>query len=252
MILIFAHYYDKEAQWLQQHLSFPVAGPEVKLVIAEALGIAYTVSLSIKDNYNNSVIFFKDDMAEVSQEDVSLVINRLVYINPIAWNKSDEKEKTYAANEINAFFAAFIHSFTCPVINNIKHGSLFGNRLEVVKIIKTIMRAGIAIHPYVKAQDENSFPLMEENLPNCLRLMCWGNKIFSPTDQNDIGLTLKNKLFPFLQKQKLTAAYELFFLDGAPGALQLICISKSPALSVYGQPFLRYVSRTLNILQPCY
>ena len=249
MVLIFAHHYDMEAKWLAQYLPQQCSSIRVKLVIAEALGIDYDITLSIKNNSSNAVVFFKDDTGPLACGSISFVINRLMFIDPIVWNKSDKKEKTYAMNEINAFFAAFIHSYKCPVVNAVEHGSLLGNNSGTFRLVKILKKDGMAIHPFVFEENENSFKLMEKNAVACLRAMCWYNKIFFPLHQ--FNIEFRDKIMQTLNKQQLTSTHELFFINNN-AEFELIYISKSPALSVYGQPFLQYLSEAVNTPQPCY
>ena len=248
MIFIFAHHYDEEAKWLVQHLQHQ-NNTEAKLVVAEALGIDYDACLSIKNTGTEAVIWFNEDTGCKAYNNCTLVINRLLYITPIVWNKSEDKEKMYATNEINSFFAAFIHAYTCPVINPVEHGSILGNRTGSLKIIKTITENGINIHPYVFEENYKAFKLIEANAANCLRVMRWGDKTFFPANQ--LHNIFKNLLTNLLQPLALTSTYELFFIEMGAG-FQLINISRSPSLSVYGAPFVQYISGTLNIPQPCY
>src|SRR5437879_4593169 len=119
MLLVIAHHYDAEARWLCETLKrdYNIAAT---LLIPEAMGIDYSISLHLKNNgQHHSTIFFYEPETRLKSSEVWYAINRLSYINPLIWQHVDQVEKAYATNEINAFFSAFIQSLRCPVSNSI-------------------------------------------------------------------------------------------------------------------------------------
>ena len=247
MILILAHHYDSEAKWLTDNLANGLKNSNVKLLIAEALGIDYLISLSLNDNCTKTVIRFKNADKALHAEDILLVINRLVFIDPIVWNHSAESEKSYATNEMNAFFSAFIYSFTCPVINQVIYGSLAGNNSDILSMVNILRNNHITINKIV--HDECiSAQMAEDNLAECLRLMLWDRKIFFPDIQ--LNENFSEKIKSVFNKITYASTLELFFRPNTSG-FELIHISRMPALSIYGQSFLNYLTDKVNTALLC-
>src|SRR3982750_4874085 len=127
MVLILAHHYDAEASWLFNKL-LSECGVAATLVLPEALGIDYNVSLRLRnDGKHNASIFLYDKGSWIDGSTVNYVVNRLNYIEPLLWKQATESERTYATNELNAFFPALIHALCCPVSNRVHYGSLYGD-----------------------------------------------------------------------------------------------------------------------------
>ena len=243
MVLIFAHYYDEEAKWLAANLSKHLRGIKVKLIIAEALGIDYDITLSINSDSSHVTIYFQNPAETLYGENVSFVVNLLSFIDPIVWKKANEKERFYAMNEMNAFFAALIHSFVCPVINPIHNGALFANNNIILQLMKVLSQNGFVIHPAVLEENENAHKIKEIHQATCSRLILLDNSIFYPINQP--VSRLNQLVLKAVTVQKITHMLELFFSEHND-FFQLIFISKHPALSVYGTGLLNYLTNVLK------
>jgi hypothetical protein len=247
MVLVFAHHYDEEAKWLA--LSLQVQGMPLKLLVAEALGIDYDISLTIKEGKAGISILFKDDTGEVGGNAVSLVINRLNYINPIVWANAAEKEKQYATNEINAFFAALLRAFNCRVLNPVEHGSLFTDNKTGFDIVRLLKQQQVDVAISALEEDEQNFAKLQLLADNCLRVLCWEEEVFFPVHQPDAAFS--EMILSSLSGKKISHPMELFFTH-QPDGYSLTYISKSPALSLYGQPLLQSILRYTYKPEPCY
>ncbi len=172
MVLILAHYYDKEAAWLADKLA------DAFLLVPEALGVDYDITLRLSDREIRAALHPLQGGREFSSPDVSFMLNRLSFIDPLVWKKADETERTYVTGEINAFFAAFIHAFSCPVVNPVVNGSLMESSSRNFSLIMVLQKMGMTIHPALLQENGEAFHTMLRHLADCTRMMTFGDKIF--------------------------------------------------------------------------
>src|SRR5881227_3930810 len=103
MILVLAHHYDAEAEWLRKTLREGYAQAAL-LLWPEALGVDYDISLRLRANGNHdaTVSMFEPPSRTSCERSARYVVNRLGYIEPLIWKNAAPSEKAYATAEINS------------------------------------------------------------------------------------------------------------------------------------------------------
>lgn len=239
MLLIIAHHYDREAVWLYENILENGEIP-VRLLVPETLGLDYYISLNLSDTLaaKSSVKWF-DTSETILNTDVHWLINRLSYIDPLIWNQSEATEKQYATNELNTFFAAFIHCFSCAISNPIQNGCLYGQIQFLPFWISHFIKKGIQPHPFLL---KNNFsPKKEAAKPDELfRFLCHKNSIYQPPEQilePDLIklLAIKNVLKPWDMMEFV------FSQTKSPRKFQFISASPTPCFSAYGKAFTKTI-----------
>ncbi|MDF2431383.1 MAG: hypothetical protein JWP44_1014 [Mucilaginibacter sp.] len=245
MLLIIAHHHDAEALWLYRTLKEDGVYP-VLLLMPEALGIDYSISLHLNNNSSNQLaIFFYTPEVRVEGDQVKYAINRLSYIDPLVWRRADLIEKAYATNEINAFFPALIHSLSCPVSNRIYNGALYGEGGFASKWAENFHRHGVSVDSLATDIPEKIFEKLKGTpTEHVYRLMYFGGEIISPPMQEP----LKNHsdLTECILINGGTETLEFILLKRKDGNAELLHVSKTPALSVYGELFKKALFQQLN------
>lgn len=236
MLLIIAHHHDVEAQWLCKTLKEDYNLP-VYIIMPEALGIDYSISLHLKNNgQHHSTIFFHAPEARLESNRAWYAINRLSYINPLVWQHTDPVEKAYATNEINAFFPALIHSLTCPVSNSIHNGALYGEGGFAAKWAAHLHQHGVFVHPLVTDITEKLFEKLNTTpAEDIRRLIYFNNELILPPTQKPLKnyISLKRSIIEKGGSETL----EFIFLKRGDNDPELLHISKTPSLSLYGKRF---------------
>ncbi len=233
MLLIIAHHHDAEARYFHDLLQSENR-VNTRLLIPEALGVDYSISLHLKnDGRHHASIFFYETGFTLNCDNLCYAINRLSYINPLTWQHTYPVEKNYATDEINAFFPAFIHSLKCPVSNPIYNGSLYGEATLAEKWAGYFKRCYLPVHPLLFDTTGKIYTLLQ-NTPaeNICRHMQIGNQLITPLQQ------LPAPVFSDLKKILLENGDNdmrefIFFREGSN--LQLIQVSKVPSLSLYAK-----------------
>ncbi len=257
---------------------------EAFLLIPEALGVDYDVTLRLSDREilatlqplqgglefpvqgtERSALQIKDGCGsqelpggwEFSSPDISFLVNRLNYIDPLVWKKAGETDRAYATGEINAFFAAFIHAFSCPVVNPVVNGALPESSSANYSLLMALRKRGVSIHPALFQEDGEAFHTMISNLNDCTRMMTFGENILAAPRKTCPGEVFPTEMVKknLLEALKATALPERagdtfisqeFFFREAEGKPGLIYISRTPAYSVYAEEFLPLFLRILK------
>ncbi len=245
MLLILAHHNDLEAQWLYTDLLAAGRVP-ARLLMPEALGIDYDITLQLHNRGNHGVhVQFYQPAETIDGSDVSYLLNRLTYIEPLVWNNAEPAEKTYNTNELNAFFPALIEAIPCPVSNPIHHGALYGDSAFSRKWTRLLTRQGCTIHPDAPGNPERVYRLLNDHAATGLaRIMLCDKEIILPPGQEQWAE------LPVLQRcirdQGSVETLEFIFLRNAGGEPALLHVSKTPALSVYGPNITAFLSRKIT------
>jgi hypothetical protein len=245
MLLIIAHHHDAEAQWLCKVLKEEGRIP-VYLLMPEALGVDYSISLHLKnEGKHRSTVFFHTPKIRLELSQAHYAINRLSYIEPLMWARAAAAEKTYATTEINAFFPALIHSLTCPVSNPIHHGALYGEVSFTAKWAAQLRQHGIAVHPLATdTTGKLSAHFNATPAKDLCRLMYFDQALILPPTQRPIRNF--SKLRDALLEKGGAETLEFIFLKKGKTELELLHVSKTPALSCYGERFTTPLIQRLN------
>lgn len=244
MVLILAHHYDAEAEWLADRL-VSAYGVATTLLAPEALGLDYSLTLQLRNSgHHQATIVLFETGQRLDGGKLTYLVNRLSYIDPLLWKQSAEKERQYATNEVNAFFPAFIESLACPVSNPIHHGSLYGDVQFALRWAKYARVHGIEVNALALDKTGKLVERLNDMPPDSLfRFLYMDRQIFQPVSQK------KTASHAFLQKwlrqSGETETIELIFLRQQE-TFELLHVTKTPALSLYGEPFLQAFSRQLN------
>ncbi len=237
MILVLANHYDAEAAWLRRALEERCRHP-VLLLCPEGLGVDYSISLRLRnDGRHGCAISFFDDAARRWDGDrIRYAVNRLGFVEPLVWRSAAEAERIYATSEINAFFPALIQSLRCPVDSPVQHGALWVDGGFEVRWAVRLNACGVAVHPSMTGPPGKAFATLLEADPAALRRwMCFEGEVFTPAAQRGAHPRVAEHLRALAPGQTL----EFVCLQGEdPAALQLLHVSRTPALSWYGRPFV--------------
>jgi hypothetical protein len=245
MILIIAHHHDAEALWLCKTLKEDFSLPAC-LLLPEALGIDYSISLHLKNNgQHHSTIFFHEPELCLESNQVWYAFNRLSYINPLVWQYADPVEKAYAASEINAFFPALIHSLPCPVSNGIHHGALYWEAGFAAKWAAHLQGYGVSVHPLATDITEKLFEKLNATpVEDIRRIIYFENEIILPPGQEPFKnyANLENCII----KKGGSETLEFVFLKNADREPELLQISKTPSISHYGTRFTEAIFQRIR------
>jgi hypothetical protein len=239
MLLIIAHHHDQEAVWLYKNLLESGEIP-VRLLVPETLGLDYHISLNLFNTLaaKSSVNWFATGET-IFNTDVHWLINRLNYIDPIIWNRSASAEKQYATSELNAFFAAFIHSFSCKISNPIQNGCLYGQIQFLPFWISYFQKKGIQPHSLLLKNNFSRKKAMA-NPEKLLRFLCHKNSIYQPAEQTSAA-----ELTKLLSANNLLKPWDLmefvFMQTRSPQKFHFISASPTPCFSAYGKAFTQTV-----------
>lgn len=228
MILLIAHHHDREAQRLVTAIAGE--GRKALLLLPEALGVDYGVSLRI----NLPSVIFRITPYEqgepITAPAVSLLINRISWSDPVVWDQAVKKEKEYVASELNAFFAAFIYAFSCPVINPIEHGCVYSTNLSA-SLTTAFAAKGIFLNRGRWDIEGEAADI----ITRCYRLLFFAGECFIPLSQQiDEAFHPANLPFSFREGYPLI---ELFLFRNKNG-IQIVHFHRAPDLSLYPSPVL--------------
>ncbi|WP_344757853.1 hypothetical protein [Mucilaginibacter dorajii] len=248
MLLIIAHHHDAEARWLCKILKESYNQP-LHLLMPEALGIDYSISLQLKnDGLHHASVFFHEGKVLLDCNDVTYAINRLSYIDPIVWKHTNADERAYATNELNAFFPALIHSLKCPVSNRIYNGALYGDNSFAAKWGMHLYAHGIPVDALLTDATGKLYEKLR-TIPaeKINRLMYTNNQVILPPGQEPI-INFEAIKQCILKKDE-PETLEFIFIKKQNNSPQLVQITKTPSLSCYGNMFAQTIYNHINNLR---
>jgi hypothetical protein len=237
MILVLAHHHDAEADWLLKALRRH--GAAVLFLCPEALGVDYAVTLSLRNDgqHASEFAFFDATIGRITSDRISYAVNRLGFIDPLVWRSAQEGERTYASSEINAFFPALIESLRCRIDSPVLHGALWVDSGFALRWAARLRAHGVAVHRSMMGEPAEASEMLMASDPTCLRRWLWFEReVFAPSGQPPVPIDMARVLRMLAPRQTL----EIVCVQGTdPSDLQLLHVSRSPALSCYGQSFVR-------------
>lgn len=234
LILVLAHHYDAEAEWLCTVLRNHRQA--VLLLWPEALGVDYRISLFLsgKAKPAGQVCFFQPPAFTFHGHSARYALNRLGYIQPLTWQHAAQAEKDYATAEINAFFSAFVRALPCPLSNPVRNGALWRGQGFETKWLARLGRQGVALHPLATAPPEAAMAALTAADPGTVRRwLHFEGELYCPPHQR----TLHSKLERAIKRERPDEMLEFIAIDHA-GSPLLLWVSKTPALSCYGANFI--------------
>lgn len=236
MIVVLAHHHDAEAQWLCETLRR--RGGLALLLCPEALGVDYAITLSLRNDGQHAweIAFFDATIGRVSSDRIGFAVNRLGFIDPLMWRSASAGERAYASNEINAFFPALIESLRCRVDSPVQHGALWSDSGSELRWAARLHARGVAVHPAMTGDPADAWEMLRAADPARLRRwLCFEGRVLAPTGQPAVVVDMKGALHGLAPRQVL----EFVCVQGAaPADLQLLQVSRTPALSCYGLQFV--------------
>jgi hypothetical protein len=237
MILVLAHHHDVEAQWLLATLQRRAIA--ALHLCPEALGVDYAITLALRNDgrHASEIVFFDDAVGRVASERFGYAVNRLGYIDPLVWRWAQEGERAYASSEINAFFPALVESLRCRVDSPVPHGALWVDSGFAPRWAARLGAHGVAVHPAMAAGAAESCAVLMASDPARLRRWLWfEGEVLAPPGQPAAPVDMPRILRALAPRQAL----EFVCLQGARASdLQLLHVSRTPALSCYGEPFVQ-------------
>ena len=236
MLLLIAHNHDAEARWLYHTLNQGARLP-VAYLVPEALGIDYKITLRLNNcGPHTASVWFDKPERRLESSGFTYVINRLSYVDPIAWHKAEPSELTYATAELNAFFPALVASLPCKVSNRIHHGSLYGDACFVARWAARMKGRGVPVDLCVLDCTGKSHEKISAATPGGLsRFMYDGDRIFTPHGQP--VAPHEAEIRDCLKNSGEDETLEAVFLNES-GRTSLIHLSKTPSLSCYGSNYI--------------
>ncbi|HEX8330282.1 MAG TPA: hypothetical protein VF629_22315 [Hymenobacter sp.] len=127
MILILCHLHDAEAAWLCQRLRQLAPATEVRLVSAEELLYARGVRHTLGRAPASFALTLQNGQ-HVAGKDVTVLINRLCYLDPVLWQQRDAKQYQYVMQELNALYLSILHSLPAERLYNPPTAVALGGR----------------------------------------------------------------------------------------------------------------------------
>jgi hypothetical protein len=231
-----AHHHDAEARWLYEALK--QARQQVAHLVPEALGLDYNITLRLNNcGPHGANVSFHQPARRLESRAVAYAINRLSYIDPLVWKKTEPAELTYATSELNAFFPALIESLPCPVSNRIHHGALYGDGGFAARWAARMHERGLAVDASVLDNTGKSYERLAACKPEELhRFMADAEGIHTPPGQATVAREgeIRDCILGSCDRETLEA---IFLNEG--GSVRLVHLTKVPSLSCYGA---RYVA----------
>lgn len=237
MILVLAHHHDVEAEWLLATLQRRAIA--ALRLCPEALGVDYAITLALRNDgrHASEIVFFDDAVGRVASGCFDYAVNRLGYIDPLVWRRAQEGERAYASSEINAFFPALIEALPCRVDSPVAHGALWVDGGFASRWAARLGARGVAVHAAVAAGAAEAWAVLMASEPACLRRWLWfEGEVLVPPGQPAVAVDMPRILRTLAPRQAL----EFVCLQGARASEpQLLHVSRTPALSCYGEPFVQ-------------
>lgn len=237
MILILAHHYDAEADWLCKIVEQDYQQAAL-LVWPEALGVDYSISLRLRGSgkHDALVSFFGPPASALSGRSARYVVNRLGYIEPLVWAKADSSEKAYAAAEVNAFFSAFVSALSCPISNPVRNGALWAGTGFVARWASRLHASGVAVHRLATSGANEAMRELNRADPATLRRwLHFEGRVFSPPGQEKSSPDIERAILEHSPDEMLEF---IAIEDSTAPHPHVLWVSRTPALSCYGRAFV--------------
>jgi hypothetical protein len=237
MILVLAHYHDAEAHWLCHALRLD-GRRRTTFLCPEAMGVDYSISLRLRNDGNHfaKITFIEPNACSVNSNEIRFAVNRLNYIEPLVWKSAAAGEQLYATSELNAFFPAVIQSLECPVDNPVHHGALWTHDGFAAQWAVRLHRLGVAIHPLAIGKQSAIVEALRQEKPADLRRwMVFNRQVFTPAGQAPEPSDIAHAISALATEESLEF---IAVRDRKAGTLQVLHVSRTPALSCYGQAYI--------------
>jgi hypothetical protein len=158
MILILCHLHDAEAIWLYQQLKRAGSPDSVAIVSVNELLYARTIRHTLGCAGVEFSIQLQSGQT-LTRDELSMVINRLCYIDPVVWKQTSQVQYQYVSQEINALYMSILHSLSNVRLYNPPSASWMGGRhLSLAEWQLVGLRSGLAIPPDWPPADEQAQP----------------------------------------------------------------------------------------------
>jgi hypothetical protein len=232
VILVLAHHYDAEAEWLcgalRRHRQAAL------LLCPEALGVDYRISLFLGGNgrHDSRVSFFHPQAHTFQGRCARYAINRLGYVEPLIWKQAESTEKAYATSEINAFFSAFVRALLCPVSNPVRNGALWAGSGFEAKWLSRLQRFGATVHPLATAPPAEALAALNgAGRETIRRWLHVDGELFSPPDQESSYSDVERAILDQGPDEMLEF---IGIHEASSPRPKLLWVTRTPALSCYG------------------
>jgi hypothetical protein len=235
VILVLAHHYDAEAEWLcmtlrREHIAALLLWPE-------ALGVDYRISLFLghHEAAAGEITFLNERELPLESHSIRYALNRLGYIEPLMWDRAAPRERAYATSEINAFFSAFIRALPCPVSNPVRNGALWTGAGFEAKWFARLRRHGVGLHALASATPAEAWDtLASADRAQVRRWLYFEGELFSPPDQEP-----HREMESAIRDESPDEMLEFIAIQETPSRpLQLLWVTRTPAVSCYAPDFL--------------
>ncbi|RIV23338.1 hypothetical protein DYU11_10045 [Fibrisoma montanum] len=239
MILILCHPHDVEAAWLYEQLQR--AAPDQPLLIATADELIYARSIrqTLVGDDDTFLIRLQNGRT-ILKDEISVVINRLYYLDPVVWKAVSDKQYQYVAQELNALFLSLLHAVNpARLFNPPTPVSLGGRHLSSAEWQLLAVRAGLPIAPGWPPPETQAF-----TAPDARLLVLSGELLGTVPPGIDADACCR------LAQLSGTRLLELHFMQ-SPDGFVFMGATAFAALSYYGDAlvhhFLTLTSHDFNL-----
>ncbi|QJD77672.1 hypothetical protein [Spirosoma rhododendri] len=147
MILILCHLHDADAIWLYQRLKRASPPDSVRIVSVDELLYARTVRHTLDADSVEFRIQLQNGQT-LTNDNISLVINRLYYIDPVVWKQTSPAQYQYVSQEINALYLSVLTTLDKRRLYNPPSASWLGGRnLTPAEWQLLGLRSGLSVPP---------------------------------------------------------------------------------------------------------
>lgn len=147
MLLILCHLHDADAVWLYQRLKRASPPDSVAIVSVDELLYAQTIRYTLTTDSVDFHIQLQNGQT-LTNDTLLLIINRLYYVDPVAWKQTGQTQYQYVSQELNALYLSILHSLNKSRLYNPPSASwLAGRNLSSAEWQLLGLRSGLAIPP---------------------------------------------------------------------------------------------------------
>jgi hypothetical protein len=158
MILILCHLHDADARWLYQRLQRATSPESVAIISTDELLYAHRIQHTVSPS-GVDFRFHLQNGRILEKKDLSLVINRLCYIDPLIWKWVGTQQYQYVSQELNALYLSLLHALTAiPLYNPPTATWLGGRHLSPAEWQLLALRLELPIPPNWPPADEPAQP----------------------------------------------------------------------------------------------
>jgi hypothetical protein len=128
MVLILCHLHDADAVWLCRRLQQANPPVPVLIVSADELLLARTIRHTLDPSEDDDFLIVLQNGQRIEKANLSVVVNRLFFMDPVLWRHTDPKQYQYVTQELNALYLSLLHSVGFDRLYNPPASTSLGGR----------------------------------------------------------------------------------------------------------------------------